>query len=229
MNSAIAWRRGGVVLFAGLSGVLALVSMFIDPAPSADGRELIEAYAASPGRQGWHTNLLHYGFALFAPVAYAMVGLARRRGAWLANVGGILAVIGLSTLPGLVAIDFAGVAVANVTDLDTAVAVQDEMDGMAAFGLLVAPAFLASLLALPVAAWALVRAGLFRWWVAAAVTVAFLGVNAIPDALVGFAVMAAALLVLAYELWRIPPAVWVGGEAAPPAAPVDAEGPLATR
>ena len=48
-----------------------------------------------------HTNLIHYGFARFAPVAYAMVGLVRRRGAWIANLAGLLAVLGLSTLPGL--------------------------------------------------------------------------------------------------------------------------------
>lgn len=40
-----------------------------------------------------------------------MVGLVRRRGAWLANVADILAVIGLSTLPGVLVVDFASVAV----------------------------------------------------------------------------------------------------------------------
>jgi hypothetical protein len=210
MNSALVWRRWGIIVAAGLSGVLALVSMFVDPAPSADGRELIEAYAGDPGRQGLHTNLLHYGFALFTPVAYALVGLVRGRGAWLANIAGLLAIIGLSTLPGLVMVDFATVAMANVTDVDTALAASEEMDTMAAFGILVAPAFLASILALPVAAAAMARAGLFRWWVPALVTVAFLGVNAIPDAVVGFVVIAVALLAVAYELWRLPAQAWSG-------------------
>jgi hypothetical protein len=210
MNSALVWRRWGIIVAAGLSGVLALVSMFVDPAPSADGRELIEAYAGSPGRQGLHTNLLHYGFALFAPVAYALVGLVRGRGAWLANLAGVLAIIGLSTLPGLVMVDFATVAMANVTDVDTALAASEEMDKMAAFGLLVAPAFLASLLALPVAAAAMARAGLFRWWVAVLVTIAFLGVNAIPDAVLGFAVISVAMMAMAYELWRVPAGAWLG-------------------
>jgi hypothetical protein len=48
--------------------------MFVDPVPSGEGRELIQGYAANKGRQGLHTNLIHYGSALFAPVAYAMVG-----------------------------------------------------------------------------------------------------------------------------------------------------------
>ena len=79
-----------MILAAALSGIIVLVSMFVDPVPSAEGRELIRGYAANEGRQGLHTNLIHYGFALFAPVAYAMVGLSgarrvdreRRRG-WL--------------------------------------------------------------------------------------------------------------------------------------------------
>jgi hypothetical protein len=89
-----------VILAAGLSGVTVLISMLFDPAPDAEGRELIQAYAANDRAQGLHTNLIHYGFALFAPVAYAMVGLVRRWGAWIANLAGLLAVLGLSTLPG---------------------------------------------------------------------------------------------------------------------------------
>jgi hypothetical protein len=57
-----------VILPAALSGILVLVSMFVDPVPSAEGRELIQGYAANKGRQGLHTNLIHYGFALFAPL-----------------------------------------------------------------------------------------------------------------------------------------------------------------
>jgi hypothetical protein len=69
-----------------LSGVTVLISMLFDPAPDAEGREFIQAYAANDRAQGVHTNLIRYGFALFAPVAYGMVGLVRRRGAWIANL-----------------------------------------------------------------------------------------------------------------------------------------------
>jgi hypothetical protein len=91
--------------------------MLVDPAPDAEGRELVQAYAANDRAQGLHTNLIHYGFAPFAPVAYAMVGLVRRRGAWIANLAGLLAVLGLSTLPGLVFIDYFSVAVEHVAFL----------------------------------------------------------------------------------------------------------------
>jgi hypothetical protein len=88
--------------------------------PSAEGRELIQGYAANKGRQGLHTNLIHYGFALFAPVAYAMVGLVRQRGAWIANLSGLFAVLGLSTLPGLVLLDYFSVGVEQVAGVDVA-------------------------------------------------------------------------------------------------------------
>jgi hypothetical protein len=92
-------------------------SMFVDPVPSAEGRELIQGYAANKARQGLHTNLIHYGFALFAPVAYATVGLVRQRGAWIANLAGLFAVIGLSMLPGLVLLDYFSVGVEQVAGL----------------------------------------------------------------------------------------------------------------
>src|SRR5947207_799476 len=105
-SPALQLRRWAVILAALLSGLLVFISMLVDPAPDGDGKELILAYAAHPLRQGVHTNLIHYGFALFAPVAFALVSLVRGRGVWLANVAGLLAVVGLTTLPGLVLIDF---------------------------------------------------------------------------------------------------------------------------
>src|SRR5688572_8127246 len=119
-DSALSFRRWAVILAAGLSGVIVLISMLFDPAPDAVGRELIQAYAANDRAQGLHTNLIHYGFALFAPVAYAMVGLVRRRGGWIANVAGLFAVLGLSTLPGLVLTDYMLVGVEHVAGLDAA-------------------------------------------------------------------------------------------------------------
>jgi hypothetical protein len=209
-NSALSVRRWAVVIAAALSGVLVLISMIIDPAPNAEDRELIQAYAANDRAQGIHTNLIHYGFALFAPVAYAMVGLVRGRGAWIANVAGVLAVLGLSTLPGLVLSDYLTVAVEHVAGLDTAVDAQNEVESLPGFTLLVAPAFLSSLLAVPVATLALWRAGLARLWLPFVAAAAFLGPNFIPEAMLGFSVMAVGMLVVGWALWRIPTTTWYG-------------------
>jgi hypothetical protein len=150
-DSALCFRRWAVILAAGLSGVTVLISMLFDPAPDAEGRELIQAYAANDRAQGLHTNLIHYGFALFAPVAYAMVGLVRRRGAWIANLAGLLAVLGLSTLPGLVFIDYFSVAVEHVAGLEAAVNAEGAVEKLPGFAAVTVPAFISAILAVPVA------------------------------------------------------------------------------
>ena len=210
-NSALSFRRWAVILAAALSGIIVLVSMFADPVPGAEGRELIQGYAVNEGRQGLHTNLIHYGFALFAPVAYGMVGLVRRRGGWIANVAGLFAIIGLSTLPGLVLTDYVLVGVEHVAGLDAAVNAEAATEGLPGFTALGVPAILASVLAVAVATLALWRAGLVRWWLPVVAAATFLAPNLLPGWLIGFSVMAAGMLTVAWALSRIPENVWHPG------------------
>jgi hypothetical protein len=210
-DSALSFRRWAVILAAGLSGVIVLISMLFDPAPDAEGRELIQAYAANDRAQGVHTNLIHYGFALFAPVAYAMVGLVRRRGAWIANLAGVLAVLGLSTLPGLVFIDYFSVAVEHVAGLEAAVNAEGAVEKLPGFAAVTVPAFISAILAVPVASLALWRARLVAWWIPLVAAAAFLGPNFLPGPAIGaFSVMAVGMLVVGWALWRIPVVAWYG-------------------
>jgi hypothetical protein len=227
-NSALSFRRWAVILAAALSGILVLVSMFVDPVPSAEGRELIQGYAANKGRQGLHTNLIHYGFALFAPVAYAMVGLVRQRGAWIANLAGLFAVIGLSTLPGLVLLDYFSVGVEQVAGVDVAFDGQTAAEGLPGFAVLIAPAFVTSLLAVPVALLALWRAGLVAWWLPVMSAATFLAPNVLPGWLLGFSIMAAGMLTVAWALWRIPEDVWHPRSGSDPVGITDQRSPLPT-
>ena len=215
--SALRFRRAAVIWAAGLSGILVLVSMFIDPAPEADGGELIKGYSESLTRSGLHTNLIHYGFALIAPVVYAMVALVRGRGAWLANIAGLFAVIGLSTLPGLVLLDFTTVAANLATDLDTAVAVEKQLGEMSYFLAIVIPAFVTAVLALPVAVAALWRAGLVPGYLPVVAVLAALAPNVAPTWWLGFGINALWMLALAYFLARIPLTRWYGGAVVPAA------------
>jgi hypothetical protein len=225
-NSALSFRRWAVILAAALSGIMVLVSMFIDPVPIAEGRELIRGYAANEGRQGLHTNLIHYGFALFAPVAYAMVGLVRRRGAWIANVAGLLAMLGLSTLPGLVLLDYFGVGVEHVAGVEVAFNSQTAAEELPGFTVLMVPAFLTSLLAIPVATLALWRAGLVAWWLPVVTAATFLAPNLLPGWLIGFSLMAAGMLTVAWALWRIPEDVWHPRSGSDPLSAADQRAPL---
>jgi hypothetical protein len=210
-TSAVAVRRWAVIAAAGLSGVLVMISMFVDPAPSANGRELIAAYAGDTFASGLHTNLIHYGFVLIAPVVYVMVGMVRGRGAWLANVAALLAVVGLSTLPGLVMLDLTSTAAAQVTDIDTAFAIEEQLGQSPAFVFLVIPAFLGAVVALPVAVVAMWRAGLVRGIVAVAAVAAALAPNVAPTWWLGFGINAVWMLGLGYVLWRLPMSAWSGG------------------
>ena len=208
--SALRVRRRAVIAAAALSGLLVMISMFVDPVPEASGRELIEGYAGNMTRSGLHTNLIHYGFALIAPVVYAMVALVRGRGAWLANVAGLLAVIGLSTLPGLVLLDFTTVATSLTADLDTAVAMEEQMGEMGWFLVIVVPAFLSAMIALPLALAAMWRAGLVPGLLPLAFVVTTAAMQFTPVWWIGFGANALVMLAVAYFLARIPASTWFG-------------------
>jgi hypothetical protein len=211
--SALQARRWAVILAAFLSGALVFVSMLVDPVPDADGEALIRGYAAQPLLQGVHTNLIHYGFALFAPVAFALVGLVRGRGAWLANLAGLFAVLGLTTLPGLVVIDYHDVATANVAGVAVAVAASEEVARLPGFLPVLLPALLSAALSLPLATLAAWRARLLPLWVPLALVAAVAGLAVLP-ARVGFGLLALALAGLALALSRVPAARWFGEPAA---------------
>lgn len=213
--SAVRVRRWAVILAALLSGALVFVSMLVDPVPDASGEALIAGYAAHPLLQGVHTTLIHYGYALFAPVAFALVGLVRGRGAWLANGAGLCAVLGLTTLPGLVLVDYHDVATANVAGLSVAVAASDAVGTLPGFLPLLLPALISSALSLPLAALAGWRARLLPLWAPLALTAAVVAMPLLPGR-VGFGLLALATAGLAYALWRIPLRRWFGEpEAAP--------------
>jgi hypothetical protein len=188
--------------------------MFVDPVPTAEGRDLIAGYAGDLTRSGLHTNLIHYGFALLAPVVYGMVALVRARGAALANVAGVLAVIGLSTLPGLVLLDFAPVAASLAADLDTAVAVEEQMGQLGWFVVIILPAFLCAMLALPIALTAMWRAGLVPGAMPLVAVATTLAMQFSTVWWIGFGSNAVTMLLVAHALARIPAERWYG-------APVD--------
>jgi len=57
--------------------------------------------------------------------ALGLVVLVRRRGAWLANVAGLLAILGISTIPGFLMIDFVDSAIGRITGVDVALRVSE--------------------------------------------------------------------------------------------------------
>jgi hypothetical protein len=111
-------RRSARCRPAGDLGVIA------DPDPEARGRALVEAYAADPNALNFKAVGYHFAYTLWLAAALGLAALVRRRGAWLANVAGVLAILGISTIPGFLIIDFLNSAMGRIVGVAEAVRVE---------------------------------------------------------------------------------------------------------
>lgn len=168
-SPALRIRRGLLIASPVLAALLAILGSIADPAAGISGREMYEIYAEDPEAVQFKALALHWSYAFWIAPALLLVGLVRGRGAWLANIAGALAFAGLTTMPGLLFVDFYDSAIGQLNGADAAVAVSEHMDAtMWAVPAFAAPGAAGFLLALPLTALALWRAGLVRWWAAAA-------------------------------------------------------------
>lgn len=161
----LAVRRWVLVASPVLAGLCAVVGAAADPAVGESGRVLWEKYAANPDPLQFKSLFFHYSYAFWILPAILLAGYVRDRAVWLANLGGFLGWLGISTLPGLLMVDFYDSAIGQVAGAETTEAVSDLM-GETMWGVyaLVFPGMVGAALALPVAAVAVWRAGLVRWW-----------------------------------------------------------------
>ncbi len=171
--AGVAVRRWVLVAAPVLAGLFAVAGAAADPAVGESGRVLFEQYAANPERLQFKSLSLHYAYALWILPAILLAGYVRDRGVWLANVGGLLGWAGLSTLPGLLMVDFYDSAIGQVAGPSTTEQVTDLM-GETMWGVpaLVLPGLVGFALGLPVAALAAWRAGVVRWLAPASVVAA---------------------------------------------------------
>jgi hypothetical protein len=161
-------RRWFLIASPVLAGLFAIVGAASDPTAGIAGRELYQLYADNPGPLQFKTLGLHWSFAFFGVPALFVAAYVRGRGAWLANIAAVVGFIGMSTLPGLVFIDFYDSAIGELYGADGAVAVSDKMDSMWGVAAFAAPAAPGLILGFLLAIGALWRAGLVRWWAFAA-------------------------------------------------------------
>ncbi len=204
--SARATRRWALVVAPTLAGLLAIGGAVADPAVDLDGAALYELYAANPEPLQWKSVLYHFSYAVWGLAALMLVAAVRRRGSWLANVAGLLALLGISSLPGFLLADFYDSAIGQVHGVDGALAVERAMHDMWGLGVLGLTGMVGFLLCLPVAVLAAWRAGLLRWWGAVApiagIAAGFLVLGAnVP----GWAVTTAGFVVLSVGLARAVP------------------------
>jgi hypothetical protein len=202
VSSALAFRRWALVLLPIVAAVLIVAGVFLDPDIDASGRELAEEYAANPGVTQLSALSFHFAFVAWAPLVFALVGLVRGRGAWLANVAAILAVLGATTLPGFLIVDFYDIAIVDTVGGEAYDDVTDRLEELPGATVLFITGFLGHLLCLPVALFAAWRAMLLPLWVPLVVSAATIAAEIVQPFGSGLLVLAVAMVALAYALWR---------------------------
>lgn len=206
-SSARAARRWFLVLAPVLAGLLAIGGALADPAVDLDGEAMYRIYAEQPGPLQWKSLLYHFSYAVWGLAALMLAGVVRRRGSWLANIAGVLAFLGISTLPGFLMVDFYDSAIGQEFGAEGTVAVNQLMEPMWGLQVMVVSGMAGFLLCLPVAALAAWRAGLLRWWGALAPIAGIAGgLFAVGANVPGWALVTAGFAVLSVGLARMDPA-----------------------
>jgi hypothetical protein len=201
--NAIAVRRWAIAIAPALAGILTVVGTMADPLPPGQGAELVEAYAENPGPLNIKSLAYHFAYALWLVVVFPLVGLVRGRGSWLANIAGLLAFLGISTIPGFLVTDFIDSAMGQTVGAEAAVRVGEVAQRFWAFPVMAGPGFAGLMLALPLATIAAWRAGVLVWWGAAAAVAGIAAFAVFGAMLLGNSILAAAFLVLSVALARL--------------------------
>lgn len=167
-------RRHLVVAAPVLAGLCCIVGAVFDPAAGKAGEEMYRVYAAQPEPLQLKSLGYHWAYAFWIGTALLVAPWVRSRGVTLANLGAVLGFAGMTTLPGLLAVDWYDSAVGQLHGVEAVGALHDHMDAtMWGLPVFMLPGILGLALALPLAVAGLARAGVVRWWTLAAVVGAF--------------------------------------------------------
>ncbi len=162
---AVAVRRWFIVASPVLAGLFAIVGAYADPGAGSSGREMWEVYAARPEALQFKSLGFHWAYAFWIGPALLLAAYVKGKGAWLANIAAVLGFAGMTTLPGMLLSDWYDSAIGQLYGVDGTVAVADHMgETMWGVPVMILPGIVGLLTALPLAAFALWRAGLVRWW-----------------------------------------------------------------
>ncbi len=172
-SSAMSARRWFLIVSPVLAGLFAVVGAYADPAAGISDDALFTIYAANPDPLQFKSLGFHWSYAFWMVPALLIAPYVRSRGAWLANVTAFVGFAGMTTLPGLLFIDWYDSAVGQVYGLEGNLAVTERMEQMWGIPVFTIPGIAGLMLALPLTAITLWRAGLARWWALVAVLAGF--------------------------------------------------------
>ncbi|CAA9369639.1 MAG: hypothetical protein AVDCRST_MAG21-581 [uncultured Nocardioidaceae bacterium] len=195
-------RRWFLIASPVLAGLFAILGAAADPAVGQDGIVLYREYAANPDPLQFKSVGFHFSYAFWIMSAMMLAALVRSRGVWVANVAGFLGWLGISSLPGLLFVDFYDSAIGQVGGAELTERVNQQMEGMWGVPVFALPGVIGLMLALPIAVAAAWRAGILRWWSLAAVLAGQAAFMVSGVAVWGTALTAACFTVFAVALWR---------------------------
>jgi hypothetical protein len=164
-HQALAVRRWFLIISPVLAGLFAVVGASADPAVGLDGAELWRLYAANPEALQFKSLGFHWSYAFWFVPALLIASYVRGRGAWLANLTAAVGFAGMTTLPGLLFVDWYDSAIGQTYGVEGNIAVNDQMLDMWGIPVFTVPGVAGLMLALPLTALTMWRAGLARWWV----------------------------------------------------------------
>jgi hypothetical protein len=171
-SRSAALRRVFFVASPVLAGILLLIATIADPGAGDTGAAMNKAYTENPGALQWHSLTLHWSYALWGVTAFMAAAWVKGRGSVLANIGAFLGFVGMTTLPGILAVDWYDSSIGQVYGVDAVASMHDHMDKtLWALPFFAAPGIIGLLLCLPLAFAGLWRAGVVRWWTFAAALV----------------------------------------------------------
>ena len=173
-TSALAVRRGFLVAAPVLAGLLAVVGAYADPAAGVSGPEMWRVYAQNAEALQFKSLGFHWAYAFWIAPALLIAPYVRGRGAWLANVTAVVGFAGMTTLPGLLFTDWYDSALGELYGVEAVQATQELMGTFWGVPVFTLPGIVGLLLALPLTALTLWRAGLAKWWAILPVVAGFL-------------------------------------------------------
>jgi hypothetical protein len=174
-SRALAARRWFLVAAPVLAGIFAVIGAYADPAAGTSGEAMWRVYAAEHEPLQIKSLGFHWAYAFWIAPALLIAPYVRGRGAWLANITALVGFAGMTTLPGLLFVDWYDSAIGQLYGVEGVAAVNDRMsEVMWGIPWFTTPGVVGMMLALPLTAITLWWAGLVRWWALAAVVAGFL-------------------------------------------------------
>jgi len=200
---ALRLRRWTLIGMLPAAGALGIVGAVADPAAGMSGDEMYVLYTDGMAALQLKSLGFHYAYALWLAPALLLARTVVGRGRALANVAAVLAFLSITTLPGMLMVDWIQSAIGQLHGpeaIDDVFALVEQQAW--GFPVLQVPAMLGLMLALPIAMIAQWRARRVSWWSPLAAVGAIVAFTVSLVTWPGAVVTAACLTVVAISLVR---------------------------